>query len=128
MRLLLDTNALFRWWTDVESLALRVREVIAMREATVYVSSASAWEIATKHRLGKLPEAGLFLPRFSELLVRDGFQPLSVTVEHALEAGRLPSPHKDPFDRLIAAQARLHDLPVATSDRAFAGLGVTVLW
>lgn len=92
------------------------------------MSSASAWEVATKRRLGKLPEARLFLPRFQELLARDGFLPLSVTVDHALEAGRLPSARKDPFDWLIVAQALLENLPVATSDRAFAELGVTVLW
>jgi PIN domain nuclease of toxin-antitoxin system len=126
--LLLDTNALFRWWAAADMLADRIREAIVARESPIYVSSVSAWEIATKHRIGKLPEAGLFLPRFAELLARDGFLPLSVTVEHALEAGRLPSVHKDPFDRLIAAQARLEKMAVATSDRVFADLGVTVLW
>jgi len=128
MKLLLDTNALYRWWVAPRSLANRVREAIASEESSVYVSSVSAWEIATKHRIGKVPEAGIFLPRFHELLARDSFAPLSVTVDHALEAELLPSAHKDPFDRLIAAQARLEGMAVATSDQAFADLGVTVLW
>ncbi len=125
---LLDTIALLRWWAAADTLAKRVHEAIAARELPIYVSSVSAWEIATKHRIGKLPEAGRFLPRFEELVARDGFLPLSVTMSHALEAGRLPSAHKDPFDRLIAAQARLEHMAVATSDRAFGELGVTVLW
>ena len=126
--LLLDTNALIRWWAAADTLTERIRDAIAAREPPIYVSSVSAWEIATKHRIGKLPEAGLFLPRFRELLARDGFLPLNVTVEHALAAGRLPSAHKDPFDRLIAAQAQLERMAVATSDRVFAELGVTVVW
>ena len=126
--LLLDTNALFRWWAAADTLTGRIRDAIAAREQPIYVSSVSAWEIATKHRIGKLPEAGLILPRFRELLARDGFLPLNVTVEHALAAGRLPSAHKDPFDRLIAAQAQLERMAVATSDRVFAELGVTVVW
>lgn len=125
---LLDTIALLRWWAAADTLAKRVHEAIATRELPIYVSSVSAWEIATKHRIGKLPEAGRFLPRFEELVARDGFLPLSVTMRHALEAGRLPSAHKDPFDRLIAAQARLEHMAVATSDRAFGELGVIVLW
>lgn len=126
--LLLDTNVLLRWWAASDLLTARLRDALSTPESPIYVSSVSAWEIATKHRIGKLPEAGLFLPRFRELLARDGFLPLNVTVEHALEAGRIASTHKDPFDRLIAAQARLEKLAIATSDRAFSELGVTVVW
>lgn len=94
----------------------------------VLVSAASAWEITTKHRLGRLPEAGdvpLHLPRY---LNRARFAVLDISLEHAMTAGALPGPHKDPFDRMLVAQARIENLTVATTDPVFKDYGVAVIW
>jgi PIN domain nuclease of toxin-antitoxin system len=92
------------------------------------VSAASAWEIATKVRIGKLPQAAVFsaeMPRRVEML---GFSPLAVTLEHALRAGQLPGPHKDPFDRMLIAQAQAENLPLISNERVFDAYGVRRIW
>jgi PIN domain nuclease of toxin-antitoxin system len=83
------------------------------------VSSASAWEIATKYRIGKLPEAEQIVKEYSQILHQSKFIELAITSAHALRAGRLPIPHRDPFDRIIMGQAELESLPVITYDEAF---------
>lgn len=88
------------------------------------VSAASAWEIATKHRLGKLPEAELLALDPMGCFEGEGFVPLAVTVEHGAGAGRLPGPHRDPFDRMLIAQAQAEGLIVATADAVFERYGV----
>jgi PIN domain nuclease of toxin-antitoxin system len=92
------------------------------------VSAASAWEITTKHRLGRLPDVGDVPARLPQYLDRARFAVLNISLEHAMAAGALPGPHKDPFDRMLAAQARLEDLIVATTDRVFRDYGVAVIW
>ena len=128
MRLLLDTHALLWWLFDSDDLSASVRAAIAEPENPVVVSSASAWEIATKHRIGKLPEAGDVVQRLPDYLRRGRLDVLPISLEHALEAGGLPGPHKDPFDRMLIAQARLDVLTVVTRDSVFADYGVPVLW
>lgn len=128
MRLLLDTHALLWWLFDSDDLSASVRAAIAEPENPVVVSSASAWEIATKHRIGKLPEAGNVVQRLPDYLRRGRLDVLPISLEHALEAGGLPGPHKDPFDRMLIAQARLDVLTVVTRDSVFADYGVPVLW
>jgi PIN domain nuclease of toxin-antitoxin system len=128
MRLLLDTHALLWWQTDDERLSTTARAAIADASNEILVSAASAWEIATKIRLGKLggvPEAAT---RFGELVNADGFHHLPVTHIHALRAGSYALEHRDPFDRMLAAQSAIERLALVTCDEAFAAFPVTTLW
>jgi PIN domain nuclease of toxin-antitoxin system len=128
MKLLLDTHALLWWLADDARLSMPARNAIADPERTVYSSPASAWEIATKHRIGRLPEARDLLADFSGILVRAGFEELPITTKHAVLAGTLPGPHRDPFDRMLAAQALCESLEVVTADDAIGVLGARCLW
>ncbi len=128
MKLLLDTHALLWWWTDDPQLSPTARALIADEGNAVLVSAASAWEIATKHRLGKLPEAGDAIPRFNELVAADGFEHLPITYLHSLKAGTYAVEHRDPFDRVLAAQANLESAQLVTRDPAFSLFGTRVVW
>jgi PIN domain nuclease of toxin-antitoxin system len=128
LKLLLDTHALLWWWTDDPKLSSPSRQAIADEENQVLVSAASAWEIATKHRLGKLPHASQALERFNELVVADGFEHLPVNYLHSLKAGAYSNEHRDPFDRMLAAQADLEKAVLVTLDPVFAGFQCKVLW
>lgn len=128
MRVLLDTHALLWWFTDDPRLSQLARDTIANEANAVVVSAASAWEIATKHRLGKLNEAADAVDRFGELVAADGFEHLSITPCHSLRAGAYPIEHRDPFDRMLAAQSELESLPLLTCDPAFALFGVKTIW
>jgi PIN domain nuclease of toxin-antitoxin system len=128
MKILLDTHALLWWLFDDPKLSETAYAVIAEVGNTILVSSASAWEIATKHRLGKMPEAGDVAENLPEYLSRTQFSVLEITLPHALAAGRLPGSHKDPFDRMLIAQARLENLPIITKDPAFKDYGINLLW
>ncbi len=126
VRLLLDTHALLWWLFDDPKLSPTAREAIAAPGNEVLVSSASAWEIATKHRLGRLPEAGDVPDRLPFYLRKARLGVLDVTLDHALRAGSLPGPHRDPFDRMLIAQAQIEGAPVVTVDPVFRAYGVTV--
>jgi PIN domain nuclease of toxin-antitoxin system len=128
MRVLLDTHALLWWLADDARLSTRVRTVIGDPEQTVYLSPASAWEIATKHRIGRLPEARELLADFPGIIHRAGFEELPIATKHAVLAGTLPGPHRDPFDRMIAAQALCENLEIITVDCALGALGARCLW
>jgi PIN domain nuclease of toxin-antitoxin system len=128
MRALVDTHALLWWLFDDPRLSARAREVMEDSVNEVLVSAASAWEIMTKHRLGRLPHADAVTRDLPKAVRRAGFEPLAISLHHAVEAGRLASPHRDPFDRMLAAQARLEGLPLITDDRAFFALSVSTLW
>lgn len=128
MRVLLDTHALLWWLADDPSLPATARKIIARTENTLMVSAASAWEVSTKFRLGKLPQAADLLADFDGYLQRERFEPLPVSVQHALRAGLLPGPHKDPFDRMLIAQAQAENIPVLSNDPAFDSYGVRRLW
>jgi PIN domain nuclease of toxin-antitoxin system len=127
MKLLLDTHALLWWWTDDPQLGATARAAIAAPANEVWVSAASAWEIATKQRLGKLglPEA---VTRFNELIAADGFKLLAISAAHALRAGTHPAEHRDPFDRMLAAQAELEAATLLTRDPALQAFGCPILW
>jgi len=125
---LLDTHALLWWLAGDRRLSSPARETIAQGAYDVYVSAASAWEISTKVRLGKLPEAGFLTAELASILRQQGFQTLPITLEHALLAGSLPGPHKDPFDRMLIAQSRIEGLPVVTRDPVFVPYGVETVW
>jgi PIN domain nuclease of toxin-antitoxin system len=103
-------------------------DALANPDNEAFVSSASAFEIATKYRLGKLPVAAALVDGLDEHLRREGFKPVAISLPHALAAGCLPGPHKDPFDRLLIAQARLEGFTVVTSDPIFQRYRVPVLW
>lgn len=128
MRLLLDTHA-FLWWLDGDRrLPGSIRRLIGDSANDVLVSAATVWEITTKARLGKLPGAldvALDVPSS----IRDqGFEPLAISVAHAQRAGSLPGPHRDPFDRMLAAQAEIEAVPIVSVDTAFDLLGVVRKW
>ena len=124
MQVLLDTHAFLWWLTGDLRLTAVTRRMIEDDTNTIFVSAASAWEIATKFRLGKLPRAGAVALDVNGCLASQGFKALSITVDDAERAGRLPGPHRDPFDRMIAAQALARDIPVVSVDRLFDAWGV----
>ena len=128
MRLLLDTHALLWWFTDDPRLSAKARDLIGDLDNEILVSAASAWEIATKHRLGKLQEASEAVSRFDELVAADGFTHLPISHLHGLRAGAYRAPHRDPFDRMLAAQAELESLPLITLDPAFEQFEIATLW
>ena len=99
-----------------------------VQHCTRLLSAASAWEISTKYRIGKLPEAGDIVRALPMYIRKARFTELGVSVDAGLLAGNLPGPHKDPFDRMLIAQARLNSLPILTIDPVFREYGVTVLW
>jgi PIN domain nuclease of toxin-antitoxin system len=128
VRILLDTHALL-WWLDGDRrLSQRARRLIDSDQTAVLVSAASAWEIRTKFRLGKLPGAAAVAVDLMGCLDSQGFAPLSITVDHAQRAGSLPGPHRDPFDRVLIAQSQAEDLPLVTVDPVFGLYGVKVIW
>jgi PIN domain nuclease of toxin-antitoxin system len=128
VRVLLDINVLLWWFSDSSTLPQAIDSQIDDPANTILVSAACAWEICTKVRIGKLPTGRALCEDFSGYLVRHHFEPLAITVEHARLAGRLEAAHKDPFDRMLAAQALVEGLPLVTNDSAFAAFGVRVLW
>ncbi len=128
MRLLLDTHALLWWLFDDPKLPSSPRELLADPDNDVIVSSASAWEICTKHRIGKLPAASQLIRDVAGWVKRAGFSELPVTIRHAQRAGTWPQPHRDPFDRMLAAQSILEDVPIVSRDKALAAFGVQLIW
>jgi PIN domain nuclease of toxin-antitoxin system len=126
--LLLDTHALLWWLLDSSELSAKARAAIAATEQRVLVSAASAWELGTKYRIGKLPEAQDIVVNFIHYLRKQRFEVLPITAEHALAAGQLPGPHRDPFDRMLMAQAQLERALVVTVDPVFRQYGVAVIW
>lgn len=122
MSLLLDTHVLL-WWLDGSQLDEATVERIADPGELVVVSAASIWEAAIKAALGKLdvPED------LADAVVDEGFEPLPIAFEHAARAGALPPHHRDPFDRMLIAQAMVEDLTVLTHDPAFGPYGVKLL-
>ncbi len=128
MRLLLDTHALLWWLVGDDRLSVAARAAIGDEANLVYVSAASAWEVATKHRLGKLPGAGPLVVDFGREVASQGFTPLDITLAHGQDAGALPGPHRDPFDRMLVAQARGERMALVSNEQAFDVYGVVRLW
>ena len=128
VKFLLDTCTLLWWWSEPEKLSSKVMALLRDPRNLVYVSAASAWEVATKTRIGKMPDGSRMLNEWSHRLGVDGFKDLPITSAHAARAGMLPGEHRDPFDRMLAAQGLLEDLPVLTCDPQIAGLGAETRW
>ena len=127
-RYLLDTHTLLYAIARPHLLSAKAFAVIHDPLSSLFTSSASAWEIATKYRLGKLPHAEPLIVDYLGSLARLGAGEIPVTSSHALLAGSFEVAHKDPFDRILAAQARLENLTVISADPAFDALGVRRLW
>ena len=124
MRLLLDTHAFLWWLAGSRRLSANARAAIEDDANDVLVSAATAWEIATKHRLGKLPQAGLVAQDVPGAIAGQGFAELAITVDDAQRAGQLPGPLRDPFDRMLIAQAVVHGLALVSIETVFDGYGV----
>lgn len=129
MRVLLDTHA-FLWWTSKHARRLsdRARDLLIDSSTDAMVSVASAWEIAIKVANGRLEIDGDPEQWVPERILRHGFSPLPVELPHALRAGRLPAIHRDPFHRLLVAQAQVEGIPIVTSDPAISRYDVDVIW
>jgi len=128
MRILLDTHTFLWWITADDRLSQRSIELISNGNNELLFSTASGWEIAIKAGLGRLDIPDL-LDRFvSEHLFRNHIGVLPVQLSHALHVYALPQLHRDPFDRLLVAQAQLEKLPILSSDRRIAKYEVEVLW
>ena len=128
MRLLLDTHA-FLWWLSGDgALSVRAREAVADAANEIFVSAASVWEIATKHRIGKLPGVAVIVANLDEAISDQGFHGLPISVRHGQIAGALPGAHRDPFDRMLIAQAMEETLALVSNEHVFDRFGVTRLW
>jgi len=129
MRVLLDTHVLLWALRDPDSLSPAATALLADPATELLVSAATAWEIATKHRIGKLPDAEPLLLGYEGHLSRLGARELPIASRHALAAGSLEWAHRDPFDRVIAAQSILEGVPLVSRDAAFVSLpSLRVLW
>jgi PIN domain nuclease of toxin-antitoxin system len=128
VRALLDTHALLWWLSDDPALTRTARNTIANGKNALIVSAASAWEIAIKLRLGRLPSAADLVADFTGHVEREGFELLSISPEHGIRAGLLPGPHKDLFDRMLIAQAQAENVPIISNEAAFESYGIRCLW
>lgn len=127
-RIILDTHALLWWLVGDSQLSPRARAAITDEGNTVLVSAATAWEVTTKHRLGKLAQAAELARDVLGSISAHGFEGLPVNVLDAERAGRLPGPHADPFDRMLIAQALGGDYELVSNEAAFDAYGVRRLW
>ena len=128
MKLLLDTCVVLWATLSPSSLSDTARGIIAEEDNVILVSAASAWEIATKVRLGKLPGAEKLERDYLDVMNEAGYTLLDIDTKCALRAGRMPGPHRDPFDRMLAAQAIALDIPILSPHAVLDGLGVRRIW
>ena len=128
MRLLLDTHALLWWFSDDPALPASSRKLIAQSDSSVFVSAVSAWEIATKFRLGRLPSASDLVQDLGGYLERERFLSLPMSSDHGVRAGLLAGPLRDPFDRMLIAQAEIEKLFIVSNERIFDQYGVRRIW
>lgn len=128
MNLLLDTHAFLWAVMEPEKLSPKIRRLLESSETGVFVSTASAWEISIKYRLGRLPDAAEIVRHYDDVTRELRAEPLLIKSAHALMAGSFPQAHRDPFDRMLAAQAKIEGLMLASKDRALHQFGVQLLW
>lgn len=128
LRLLLDTHALIWWLVDLDRLSRAAHAAIADADNEVFVSAVSAIEVTTKYRLGKLPHVGLLARSFEDQVAEEGFAGLPITVRHGQLAGSMSIQHKDPFDRLLMAQAISENFMLVSNEQVFEAAGVKRLW
>lgn len=125
---LLDTHALIWWWLADPKLSGAACEAIEGKGDRIVVSAVSIYEIANKQRIGKLPALQAILSGLDDAVADSGFELLSLSAGHAAHPGQLLGDHRDPFDRMIAAQGLVERLTVITCDPAIAAFGCKVLW
>lgn len=128
MRLLVDTHAFLWFLNEDQRLNSSPRAAIEDEQNIVFVSAATCWEITTKYRLGKLPEAAVVAADVAKVVRERGFDRLDISLEHGQHAGAFTQAHRDPFDRMIAAQALLEGLTLVSKDTAFDAFGVRRIW
>jgi len=128
LRVLLDTHTLIWWVLDSNKLSKAARQTITDFENEVFVSAASAWEISTKFRLGKLPEAEPLVVSFKDSVRKLNFSELPVSIEHGARAGLLIGDHKDPFDRLLMAQSLSEGFPLVSNEEIFDSYHIHRIW
>jgi PIN domain nuclease of toxin-antitoxin system len=125
---LLDSHVLLWWWFDPDCLSTAVRELMTNPAIPVLVSATSVWELSLKHQQGKLPELSGAIDNLPGLLQADGFEALPISLAHGLRAGGYSQPHRDPFDRMLAAQAELDRLVLLTADPQLSSFPCQILW
>ena len=125
---LLDSHALLWWWFDPDRLSTAVRELLSDPATPVLVSAASVWELSLKYHQGKLPELNGVIADLPGLLQADGFEALPISLAHGLRAGSYSQPHRDPFDRMLAAQAELDRLVLLSADPQLSTFPCQTLW
>lgn len=128
MNVLLDTHAFLWWIAGDPALSHRARVAIGDDGNTVFVSAASAWEITTKFRIGKLPGVAAIAADLAAALDAQGFVSLPISFAHGQTAGALPGPLTDPFDRMLIAQAMLDRMALVSNEQGFSAYGVRLLW
>ena len=128
MRLLLDTHAYLWWIAGSDRLSAAANDAVTNSGNEVFFSAASAWEIATKHRLGRLPEAQPVIQNILTSIESVGFEELPISVRGGELAGSLPNYHQDPFDCIIIAQALIRNLAIVSNERIFDRYGINRIW
>ncbi len=128
MRYLLDTHTLIWWLNGSKKLSVTARELITDGQNDIFVSAASAWEIVTKYQKGRLDTALSLLPDFSKSVEDGGFINLPITSTHMVRSALLPGAHRDPFDRILSAQAILENMALITLDEKIPLFGVVTRW
>jgi PIN domain nuclease of toxin-antitoxin system len=128
LKFLLDTHVFLWWITDDSRLSPKARELISNGQNELFFSAASAWEIAIKAQIGRLQLSNKPDVLIPDQLLKNSIEALPIHLRHALHVFDLPSHHRDPFDRMIIAQAKLEDLPIISSDKVFSQYSVEVVW
>jgi PIN domain nuclease of toxin-antitoxin system len=128
MRFLLDTHTLLWCFNDSRSLSSQARRLIVDGSNEILVSAVSGWEIATKVRLGKLPTGEELIGQLDHYLAQLGCDALPISLDHAIRAGAIPGEHRDPFDRMLIAQAQMENLKIVSNDRIFDEYHVPRVW
>lgn len=128
MRVLIDTHAFIWWNTEDERLSDRARRVMEDEASEIFVSVGSIWEVATKVAKGRLEIPGDLETYVDERLAANRWVPLSIDRRHVIRAAALPVIHRDPFDRILIAQAQLDDMPIVTTDAAITRYDVETIW
>ena len=127
MNLLIDSHVLLWWWNEQSKLSPVAAQEILSPENRIYVSAAVAWELAIKVNLGKL-RARHVVSDLTRLLSEEGFHRLAISTDHAVRAGMLPRYHRDPFDRMLVAQAQALNAPIVSADKVLDSYGVQRIW
>lgn len=128
MRVLLDTHTLLWWLSEDPQLSINAQQTLSHRDNTIIVSAASGWEISTKVRIGKLIVPKEIAENLEAIATRYGWETLPINMHHAQRSGLLPGFHKDPFDRVLAAQSLSEGVPLVTNDPAFTKFSVHTIW